>query len=77
MKILLSPAKTLDYETKVPSHKTSEALFVKQADKLNKALQKKSPKQLATIMNISDKLAELNWERNQEWNEVTDLRQAV
>lgn len=77
MKILLSPAKSLDFETKVPSHKTSEAIFVNQANKLNKVLQKKSPKQLGTLMHISDKLAELNWQRNQGWGKVTSTRQAV
>jgi len=77
MKILLSPAKTLDYETKTPSLKSSEALFVDQADKLNRVLLKKSPKQLITLMHISEKLAELNWQRNQDWDGVTGRRQAV
>jgi len=77
MKILLSPAKTLDYESTVPTTESSKALFTAEADMLNKILCKKSPKQLAKLMHISDKLAELNWQRNQEWNEVTNLRQAV
>lgn len=77
MKILLSPAKTLDFESNIPSHKSSEAVFAEQADRLNRVLQKKSPKKLADIMHISEKLAALNWERNQEWDEVSSLRQAV
>ncbi len=77
MKILLSPAKTLDFESSIPSHKSSEAVFAEQANRLNRVLQKKSPKKLAEIMHISEKLAALNWERNQEWGSVAQLRQAV
>ncbi len=77
MKILLSPAKTLDFDSTIPSHKSSEALFAVQADRLNRVLQKKSPKRLADLMHISMKLAELNWARNQEWEKVSHLRQAV
>jgi len=77
MKILLSPAKTLDFESTIPSYKSSEAVFTTKADRLNRVLQKKSPKKLAELMHISMKLAELNWERNQEWEKVSQLRQAT
>ena len=76
MKILLSPAKTLDFESLVPTQQTSELLFENEANRLNNVLQKKSPKKLVELMHISDKLAKLNWQRNQEWNDVTDIRQA-
>ncbi len=77
MKILLSPAKTLDFESIIPFHKSSEAVFSEQADRLNWVLQKKSPKKLADLMHISTKLAELNWQRNQEWTSESNFRQAV
>jgi len=77
MKILLSPAKTLDYETKLTISKTSKPLFVAKADKLNKVLQNKTPKQLVSLMKISDKLADLNWQRNQDWAKTKVFRQAV
>lgn len=77
MKILLSPAKTLDFESHVPTQQTSELLFENEANRLNNVLQKKSPKKLTELMHISDKLARLNWQRNQQWNEVTDLKQAA
>jgi len=77
MKILLSPAKTLDYESKLRTNRTSNVLFKKQADELNGVLGNKSPKELATLMHISDKLAELNWQRNQEWATTKAFRQAV
>ena len=35
---------------------------------MHKSLVKKTPKQLTQLMNISEKLAQLNWERNQNWN---------
>ncbi len=77
MKILLSPAKTLDYKSLVPTKRMSEPVFEKQAAILNKELQLKSPKQLIELMHISDKLAELNWQRNQDWKKTKELRQAV
>ncbi|MCF6223337.1 MAG: peroxide stress protein YaaA [Flavobacteriaceae bacterium] len=67
MKIVISPAKSLDFETKVPTDKYSNAEFLDQAEKLNKVLKKKSPKQLSKVMSISEKLGELNWQRNQDW----------
>jgi len=65
MKIVISPAKSLDFETSVPTAKNSQPLFLKQAEKLNKVLRKKKPKALSELMSISDNLAQLNWERNQ------------
>ncbi len=68
MKIVISPAKSLDYTAKVPTERYSEAQFLDSASKLNKVLKKKSPKQLSKLMSVSEKLADLNWERNQEWH---------
>lgn len=63
MKILLSPAKSLDFESKLPTEKHTQALFLTEAEKLNSILEKKSKKQLKDLMNISDNLAELNYQR--------------
>lgn len=63
MKILLSPAKSLDFETKLPTVKTSQILFLAEAEKINTVLEKKSKQQLKDLMSISDKLAELNYQR--------------
>src|SRR5210317_2051726 len=68
MKLVLSPAKSLDYTSKLPTTKTSEACFLNEADRLNKLLKKKSPKSLSKLMGISDNLGQLNYERNQEWS---------
>lgn len=67
MKIVISPAKSLDFISIVPTKEYSNAQFLGQAEKLNKVLKKKSPKQLSKLMSISDKLGELNWQRNQDW----------
>ena len=67
MKIVISPAKSLDFDSVVPTDKFTQSQFLGQAEKLNKVLKKKSPKQLSELMSISDKLGELNWQRNQEW----------
>jgi len=68
MKIVISPAKSLDFDSAVPTDKFTQSQFLDQAEKLNKVLKKKSPKQLSKLMSISDKLGELNWQRNQEWH---------
>ncbi len=68
MKIVISPAKSLDFESKLPTKKYSKPVFLEQSIKLNTVLVKKKPEALAELMHISDKLAQLNWQRNQEFN---------
>ncbi|MFK5971880.1 MAG: peroxide stress protein YaaA [Flavobacteriaceae bacterium] len=68
MKIVISPAKSLDFESALPTLKYSQPEFLKLTEKLNKVLVKKNPKALSKLMGISDKLAELNWKRNQEFS---------
>jgi cytoplasmic iron level regulating protein YaaA (DUF328/UPF0246 family) len=68
MKIVISPAKSLNFEKEVPTAIFSEPQFLKQATTIQRTLKKKKPKALAQLMDISDKLAELNWQRNQDWN---------
>lgn len=68
MKIVVSPAKSLDLETEYPKINFTQPVFLEQAVKLNKVLAKKKPKALKELMSISDNLAELNWERNQNFS---------
>ena len=68
MKLVLSPAKSLDFDSKLPTSKTTEACFLNEAERLNKLLKKKSAKSLSKLMHISDNLGQLNYERNQEWS---------
>ncbi|WP_417876642.1 peroxide stress protein YaaA [Winogradskyella sediminis] len=67
MKLVLSPAKSLDYETTLPTTKTTDGIFLDEAERLNKILKKKSAKSLSKLMHISDNLGQLNYQRNQEW----------
>lgn len=68
MKVLLSPAKSLDFESSVSPKQISAIQFPQKADQINAVLRKKSPKQLSALMGISENLAVLNYERNQEWS---------
>ena len=80
MKIVISPAKSLNFEKQLPTTTFSEPQFLKQASTIQKTLKKKKPKVLSQLMEISEKLAELNWERNQSWNTpftIDNSRQAI
>jgi len=80
MKILISPAKSLDFKTTLPTQKQSEAAFLPESQKLITVLKEKTPRELVQLMSISGSLADLNWQRNQEWSLPFDLknsRQAV
>lgn len=68
MKLVLSPAKSLNFDSEVPVKKHSDAVFLSEAQVLNKALKKKSAQNLSRLMSISDALGQLNYERNQEWS---------
>ena len=68
MKIVVSPAKSLNFESPLPSQNFTESSFLKEAETIQKTLKKKKPKQLMELMDISEKLADLNWERNQNWS---------
>ena len=67
MKIVISPAKSLNFEKGLPTARYSESLFVKEARQVHQVLKQKSPAALSSLMAISEKLADLNWQRNQDW----------
>ena len=70
MLFLLSPAKTLDYETPVPAvlrKKATEPLYPDAAASLIEVLRQKTPAQVAALMDLSDNLAALNVERYAAW----------
>ena len=80
MKIIISPAKSLDFDSELPTKKYSQPHFLEQAEKLNKVLVKKRPRALSKLMGISDNLAELNWDRNQKFSipfDPTNARPAI
>ena len=81
MLFLLSPAKSLDYDTPVPEglpHTTPQ--FVPQSTALIEVLREQSPQQIASLMELSDTLAALNVARYQAWRPrftAHNSRQAV
>lgn len=80
MKIVISPAKSLDYETPIPTKQFTQGVFLEEALKINTVLKNKSPKQLSELMSISQNLGELNWRRNQSWElpfTLENSRQAI
>lgn len=68
MKIVVSPAKSLYEQAPVQLEKYTEADFLTEAEQIVSVLKKKNPAQLANLMGISTKLAELNFRRFQEWS---------
>lgn len=79
MKIVISPAKSLDYTSDVPFDKSTHPLFTKESKLINAELKAKTPKDLSDLMKISTTLADLNWERNQArtFKKSAAMRQAV
>ncbi|MGA0612661.1 peroxide stress protein YaaA [Caldimonas sp. KR1-144] len=68
MLFLLSPAKSLDYETPTPEGlQPTQPLFADRAAELVALLREKSPAQVAELMDLSDALAELNVGRYAAW----------
>ncbi len=80
MKIVVSPAKSLNFETPLPTEKFTQPTFLEEASKLNGALSRKSKKAIGELMHISDALATLNKERTQQFSTpftATNARPAV
>ena len=80
MLFLLSPAKTLDYESPVPDVPHTLPGFLEDSARLIEVLRRKSPPEIASLMDISDPLAALNVARYQAWSPkftARNARQAV
>jgi hypothetical protein len=67
MIVIISPAKSLYSHCPVSFETHSLADFLPEAEKIVSVLKKKKPVQLADLMGISPKLAELNHQRFQAW----------
>lgn len=80
MLTVISPAKTLDFETPATTEQYSQPAFLKQSQQLIDGLKKLSVQEVASLMSISDKLAGLNVARYQEWQQpftTSNAKQAV
>ena len=80
MLFVLSPAKSLDYETPLRGQPHTDPLFVKQSQQLIKVLRAYTPPEISQLMDLSDTLAGLNVARYQAWRPTStpkNARQAV
>jgi cytoplasmic iron level regulating protein YaaA (DUF328/UPF0246 family) len=80
MLFLLSPAKSLDYDTLPHVNAHTKPLFTKQSAQLIDILKTKTPQQISTLMKLSDALSGLNVARYQAWSEkfnAKNSKQAV
>lgn len=68
MLVILSPAKTLDYESPVPALPLTLPAFLDQSEALVSLLRDLSVQDVARLMDLSDKLAALNVARYAEWS---------
>ena len=67
MLLTISPAKTLDFENAPKPIDYTIPHFVEKADYLAQKLKKYSPRKLKNLMDVSSSLAELNYDRYQNW----------
>ncbi|EEZ89752.1 conserved hypothetical protein [Vibrio harveyi 1DA3] len=80
MLIVVSPAKTLDYESPLATEKFTQPDLVSYSKELIEVCRKLTPADVSSLMKVSDKIADLNVGRFQEWSETftTDnARQAI
>ncbi|HWV62638.1 MAG TPA: peroxide stress protein YaaA, partial [Oxalicibacterium sp.] len=68
MLIVLSPAKSLDYETPAITETSTKPDFIKRSAELVDILKQMPPARIASLMRISDPLAALNAERFAAWS---------
>ena len=67
MLTLLSPAKTLDFDTPPTTDKATQGIFLDRSAELVDVLKQYSPEELGALMKLSPKLAELNVQRFHDW----------
>lgn len=67
MQIIISPAKSLDFESPISIETKSNIRFTEEPQLIVEELRKKNTSDIGYLMKVSDKLAELNYNRYQEW----------
>lgn len=76
MLTVISPAKTQDFEKPASTKKFSQPDFLKESKNLIKELEKLSKKDIAKLMSVSDKIAELNFDRYKSFKTPFNLKNA-
>lgn len=74
--MLISPAKSLDFETPAPTKKFTQPAFLSDSHELIKQLKKQRPEDIQELMGVSAKIADLNYQRFQNWHPEFDLDNA-
>ena len=77
MKIITSPAKLMNIENSTDFLKPTTPEFIEEAAFIHSHLKEKTPKYLSELMEISAKLADENWERNQKWKPKPASRESA
>ncbi|RSN77343.1 peroxide stress protein YaaA [Acinetobacter haemolyticus] len=80
MLALISPAKTLDYETALPTDTYTQPRLLEQSQQLIDVCRKLSATEIVSLMTVSEKIANLNVERFRDWNadfDFSNARQAL
>jgi cytoplasmic iron level regulating protein YaaA (DUF328/UPF0246 family) len=72
MLAILSPAKTLDFDSPLVTDQHSVPKFTKESTALIRTLRKLEPSEIGSLMGISDKLASLNHDRYAQWSPSFD-----
>lgn len=68
MLTVVSPAKTLDYESPLPEVQTTQPRLLEHSAELVAQARRLSPAQIASLMKVSDRIAQLNAERFNDWH---------
>lgn len=76
MLIVISPAKTLDFETPPGTRKSTQPQLLDRSAELVEDMQALSPDDIRGLMGVSDKIAELNHQRFMNWSRPFDLDNA-
>lgn len=77
MKILISPAKTIDLKELDRKTEFSVAHFLLESNQLVKKLKKLSVKKIESLMHVSTDLAQINHKRFQNWSEPIEMNSNV
>ena len=74
MKTLISPSKTLNFDNNINCDKTSKCRLIDYTSELHKILISYSKNDLKNLMNVSDKIAELNYNRFKTWEDPSNSK---
>ena len=74
MLAIISPAKSLDFDGRAPTRKSSVPSFLNDSAELIRGLRELAPQDLSDLMGISTNLAELNYDRYAAWAEPFNQR---